>query len=231
MYPYFIWNDRDSDEMGLWLSQYPDRVRAADRLTKVAVPGRAGRLTISEGPNIYEPISLYVRVQCKTDIDLERLNDWLSGEGILVFGYEPNRCYKARIEDEVAFAKHSNDLLEGSIRFECEPFKRLYPPEPKITLTAAGTVMNKGTVRAFPVIKITGSGDITLTCNSDTVTITDVDTSVTLDSGARIALDKDGENFLEKTSGMFPKLERGENSISWTGTVTSVEIQRNQRWK
>ena len=170
-------------------------------------------------------------MQCRADIDLEPLNDWLSGEGVLVLGYEPNRCYKARVIQEVDFGKISNDLLEGQIRFECDPFKKAYPTEKKITLTAAGTVENKGTVPAYPVIKITGDGDISLTCNGIPFAITDMDTSVTLDSGARIALDDDGANCLEKTSGTFPVLQRGMNQIGWTGDVTSVEITRNQRWK
>lgn len=228
---YFIWNGKDSEQMGLWVSQYPDRVRAEERMTQVAVPSRSGRFYLSEGTAIYEPISIYIRVQCRADIDLEPLNDWLSGEGVLVLGYEPNRCYKARVIQEVDFGKISNDLLEGQIRFECDPFKKAYPTEKKITLTAAGTVENKGTVPAYPVIKITGDGDISLTCNGIPFAITDMDTSVTLDSGARIALDDDGANCLEKTSGTFPVLQRGMNQIGWTGDVTSVEITRNQRWK
>ena len=356
---YFIWNGKDSEQMGLWVSQYPDRVRAEERMTQVAVPSRSGRFYLSEGTAIYEPISIYIRVQCRADIDLEPLNDWLSGEGVLVLGYEPNRCYKARVIQEVDFGKISNDLLEGQIRFECDPFKKAYPTEKKITLTAHpdknvfnknatdtsngyvanaylahegaivpndpdldiseyipvranttytvnpvstsvficyydanhnyigegsypatwgefvsqtittptntayvrisvikekldetqlelgstatayepyvlicnGTVENKGTVPAYPVIKITGDGDISLTCNGIPFAITDMDTSVTLDSGARIALDDDGANCLEKTSGTFPVLQRGMNQIGWTGDVTSVEITRNQRWK
>ena len=228
---YFIWNGYDSDQMGLWVSQYPDRVRAEERLTQVAVPARAGRFYLSEGTAIYEPISIYIRVQCRVDIDLEVINDWLSGEGLLVLGYEPNRSYRARIVQEVDFGKISNDLLEGQIRFECEPFKRLYPSEKKLTLTASGTVENKGTIPCYPVIKITGSGDITLTVNNEPFVITDVDTFVTLDSQTRLALDKDGGNYLEKTAGKFPVLQRGSNTISWEGTVTSVEITRNQRWK
>ena len=231
MYPYFIWNNVDSEQMGLWVSQYPDRVRGEERLTQVTVPNRAGRFYLSEGTAVYEPISIYIRAQCKWDVDLEVINDWLSGEGILVLGYEPNRCYKARIAQEVAFGKISNDLLEGQIRFECEPFKMQYPAEPKVTLTAAGTVTNKGNVPAYPVIKITGSGDITFTCNGKTIALNDVDTSVTLDSGAKIALDDLGNNFLANTVGTFPILQKGDNSISWTGSVTSVEITRNMRWK
>ena len=228
---YFIWNNTDSEQMGLWVSQFPDRKRGAERINTVTVPNRAGRFYLSEGTAIYEPVTLTIRVQCRWGVDLEAVNDWLSGEGILVLGTEPNKCYKARIIEEVAFGRITNDLLEGQIQFECEPFKMQYPAEPKITLTAAGTVTNKGNVPAYPVIKIMGSGSITFTCNSKTIAVTDVDTSVTLDSGAKIALDKDGGNFLEHTTGTFPVLQKGDNSISWTGTVTSVEITRNQRWK
>lgn len=229
---YFIWKGFDSDQMNLWVSQYTDRVRAQERISPVTVPGRAGQFHLSEGTAIYEPITLTMRVQAEIDTaDLETLNEWLSGEGLLVLGYEPNRCYKARIINEVAFGRRDNNTLEGQIQWQCEPFKRQYPAEKKIVLTAAGEVENKGTVPAYPVIKILGSGDIILTVNNEPFTIADVDTSVTLDSQSRIALDKDGGNCLESTAGKFPVLQRGANTISWTGTVTSVEITRNQRWK
>ena len=229
--PYFIWQNTSSLTMGLWLSQYPDFVRPSERVSRITIPGRAGVLTVSEGSQVYEPISLTCRVQTTRDADADALQAWLSGRGLVIFGNQSTRAYMAHITEEVVFTKISNSLMEANIQFECEPFKRQYPAEADVVLSAAGTVTNPGNVEAYPVITIAGSGDIELTVNDGTFAIDDADTSVTLDCGARLAMGKDGENILERTSGEFPVLLAGNNAISWTGTVTSVTITPNWRWR
>ena len=229
--PYFIWQSISSLDMGLWLSQYPDFVRPTERVSQVVIPGRAGILTLSEGLQVYEPITLTCRVQALRTANAEALQGWLSGRGLVIFGNQPARAYMAHIMEEVVFTRISNVLMEAQIQFSCEPFKRQYPAEADITLSAAGTVTNPGNVEAYPVITITGSGDITLTVNDGTFEITDADTSVTLDCSARLAISNDGKNVLERTSGDFPYLLPGANAISWTGSVTSIVITPNWRWR
>lgn len=228
--PYFIWDNTSSLTMGLWLSQYPDFVRPLERVNRITIPGRAGVLTLSEGVQIYDPIQLTARVQTPRTANAEALQEWLSGSGLVIFGNQPTRAYKAQITEEVVFSKISNSLMEGLIHFECEPFKRKYPAEADIVLTSSDTVTNPGNVEAYPVITIAGSGDITLVVNSEEFSITDVDTSVTLDCSARLA-QTDGENVLQNTEGEFPVLLTGDNTVSWTGSVTSVTITPNWRWR
>ena len=231
MMPYFLWKNTDSRTMGLWLSQYPDRVRASERINSVSIPGRAGELVLTEGSNVYEPVRLVTRVQTVPTNDFDMLHDWLSGEGLVVFGSQPNRAWKARIQSEVAFGRISNSLLEASIQFDCEPFKRQFPAETDITMTASGSVVNIGNVEAYPVITITGSGDIVLTVNDKAFSIEDLSSKAVLDCDARMAVDNSGNNILESTDGDFPVLTVGTNTVSWTGTVTSVVITPRWRWR
>jgi len=229
-YPYFIWRDVDSRSMGVWVAQYPSRVRAAERVNRVTIPGRAGQLTLSEGEAVYEPIDLQMRLQTLHKNDFERLNEWLSGSGLLVLGREPNRAYQAQIIEEVSFDKTSNDFADATIRFTAEPFKRYFPLELPDVLTDAGTVINSGDVPAKPLIVIEGSGEIALTVGDNTLTVKDVEDDVTIDCDACLVYDIDG-NMMDKTSGDFPVLEVGANSVSWTGTVTSVTVTKNTRWR
>ena len=81
---------------------------------------------------------------------------------------------------------------------------------------------------ALPLIEVTGSGDITLTVGDVDVEITGLENKITLDSETQNAY-----NGTTNLNGIinapdFPVLREGVNNISWTGTVTSVQI--TPRW-
>jgi len=59
--------------------------------------------------------------------------------------------------------------------------------------------------------------------------IKDVSEHITIDTSRLIAY-KGDTVLVNKTIGQYPMLGVGDNSISWTGTVTKVEITKNERW-
>lgn len=73
-----------------------------------------------------------------------------------------------------------------------------------------------------------GSGDITLNINNQNIYLFDVVDYVEMDSQD----EEYHKNFLPIENGMageFPLFEVGSNTISWTGDVTSLEI--DGRWR
>ena len=48
--------------------------------------------------------------------------------------------------------------------------------------------------------------------------------NVTLDSKLLLCLNSDGTNKSKEMIGNFPLLEKGINSISWTGNITKIEL-------
>ena len=48
----FIWNNKNSDYMGLWITKMPEPTRAPERFETVDIPGRAGSLILLEGVRI-----------------------------------------------------------------------------------------------------------------------------------------------------------------------------------
>lgn len=232
MNPYFVWKGIDSRHMRLWVAQYPALTRGAERVNQVTIPGRSGVLTLLEGAAVYDPIQLVIRVQAPARSNFDVLSDWLSGSGELILGLQSDRLYTGRIINEVAFNKVSNDIKEASVSFLCDPFKQQYPKEAAIELTSAGTIYNPGNVDALPIIKVSGSGDVALTVNSSTITLTGMTAAIVLNSSARIATNNAGTaNRLSKTSGDFPVFVPGNNTISWTGTVTKLTINPEWRWR
>ena len=67
-----------------------------------------------------------------------------------------------------------------------------------------------------------GTGDGILKVNGENITLTSINTSITLDSELMEA------SVNSKMSGNFPTLKPGNNSIDWSGGITKVDI--TPRW-
>ena len=101
--------------------------------------------------------------------------------------------------------------------------------ETPTVLTVAGNVTNDGNVNSRPVLKITGSGTVTVTVDGRSFTYIFDTPYVIVDS---LQQDAYHEGVLKnrRMTGAFPILEPGINAISWTGTVTSIELTKVSRW-
>lgn len=232
--PYFIWKSVDSRTFGIWVSQYPDIVRPQERVNHLTIAGRAGQLTTTEGEDIYEPITLQMRIQLTSSrSNWQNIIDWLSGDSLLVLGRRPNRAYTARLVSEVAFTKYSNDIAEATLEFEAEPFTQSYPTEDPVVVDVSEspyTFYNNTDTIAYPIISLYGTGEVTVTVNDNTLTIADISNDAILDCGALMATDALGANILDSTTGDFFNLRKGLNTVSWTGDVTGITIQPKWRW-
>jgi phage-related protein len=132
--------------------------------------------------------------------------------------------------DEIRFEK----ILRGhahrrfTVPFLCQPLKKKATTEPNIELTAPGTVVNIGHVPSRPLIKIEGSGNVVLAVGAYSLSITDINTSILIDSDLGMATNGT-VNESYKVSGEWPLLVVGNNAVGWTGTVSKVTI--TPRWR
>ena len=224
MLPFFIWNGIKSDD--LIINKLPNIIKAAKDITKTEVQGRDGFLTQDNGS--YK--SVVKSVEC-TIKDLERIDSicsWLTGSGEVIFSNEPTKVYKATIINQIEFKRVVATFHSFIIQFDCQPHKYDIDNE-SITLTTPGTLYNSGTAPSKPLIKIFGTGAIDLTINSTIINLTNVDEYVTIDT-EMVDCYKDTLLKNDDMDGEFPILEVGINNISWTGTVTKVEIIPNWRY-
>lgn len=216
--------------MGLWLLAMPNRPIAARKGRIQSVPGRSGGIWLEEGG--HEDVQIETRCMLKDGRDGERVRVWLSGSGWLIFSDEADRAWRAHSVREMGVAA----VLEGygekivQIVFDCAPYRYAYPQEEPVVLTAAGNVNNGGSVQSEPRIKVTASGAFTLTVNGCLMEFTGG--SVIVDSELRDCLNADGLTLANDraTLGEFPVLAPGNNAVSWTGSVTKVEILRRVRY-
>ena len=101
---------------------------------------------------------------------------------------------------------------------------------PASTAVTAGELPNSGIIvnpelfPSYPYIKITGSGNVTLSIGSSSFVLTAIGPSIEIDSEIMNVYRGATSLNSKMTSSGFPVLLPGDNSISWTGTVTKVEI-------
>lgn len=148
--------------------------------------------------------------------------------GTLSFDDSPNFYYKikqAQISETESVIKASGVF---NVDFVAEPYE--YQKNITNILTKPINLNNQTTTTALPIIKVTGTGTVVLNINGTGVTLTGLTSSITLDSELQEAYTGLTTNMNSSMNGNFPVLRIGNNTITWTGTVTKVEIDPQWRW-
>lgn len=231
---YFIWKNVDCRAMGVRLSAPAAIIRPEERVDHITIPGRSGDLTMLEGENIYNSYIQTVSIMAHGAARIRQIYDWLRGSGYVTFSGEPDKKQEARIIGAVTLSRHSYNLdwWEGEVQFYCQPLKeKLF--DDIVTLTAAGTVRNSGDVASRPLIRAKASGtSMTVSGGGNTLTLTGLTSTnvYQIDCDAMEVLSADGTTILtDKSSGDFPKLEPGANTVGGSGW-SKLEISRRERF-
>ena len=224
-----IFNNICSEELGIIVVEGPPEVLAQEEYEEIIIEGRNGTLIENKGtfPNV-EKSFILTTIDLDQDIDLmiEKIKMWLFNikDNKILYAI-PNRyniVKKVLIEEDIKTT--FEEYGDFKIKFLCEPF--YYDLlEKNITITEKGTKFyNKGDFNSNPKIVIYGTGDLQLTINDTTVQINNVDERVLLDSKLFLCLDKDNNNKSIDMIGNFPTLDIGENTITWVGNITKLDI-------
>jgi predicted phage tail component-like protein len=198
------------------------------------VPGRDSSLRYDEGT--YEDITLSVECSFKgnTYSKISDIKSWLlgAGESELVFSYQPDRRYIAQVVNSIDFEVILKITSHFVIVFNCQPFQYAVENEP-VHITSDTTLTNLGTVSSFPTIKVNGTGPGSVTVNGKSVSFSSIDVSVILNSEIQETYKDTGTELINKNatkSGGYPAFILGENTISFSENITSLEITPNWRW-
>lgn len=236
---FFIWKGIDCRSMGVILRGPAPIVRPEERVKHVEIPGVAGDYTETEGEDIYNSYIQTVTLTVRDHVNVRRVYSWLRGSGYVTFSGEPDRRQAARIIGAVTLNRISRnmDAWTGEVQFYCQPLKELLWPKDIVVAaySAPVEVYNAGDVKCFPVYTVTASaatvkvaaGDSELTvtgCTSGQVLR--IDTKImevwTEVGGVKVLLTAD-------SSGAFPALEAGDNTVTLTG-ASAVRIEKRERY-
>lgn len=230
--PYFTFKGHSSLDFGLYIVTKGSHHGAARDVAYTSVPGRSGDLVIDNGryKNIQIPYKLaLLNTSGKSfSVVAKEIRDWLlseSGYFRLSDTYDSEYFRLAAYSDEADIEQELSDVGNLSIAFNCKPFKYSFSGQNTVTLTRSGsTITNPESFESLPYIKITGTGTIKLTVNGKPFTFTGVSEYVEVDSEMMNCFKGNILKNDTMTSDGFPVLKPGNNTISWTGVVTKVEI-------
>jgi len=233
----FTFGGKDSfQNFGIYMASRPHIPSPERRVTYIDVPGMDSRLRRDEGTYGDITISLECSFLGDPVSKISAVKNWLlnAGEADLTFSHIPGRKYLAQVVNSIDFEIVLKVTSHFVILFNCRPFQYATDNTPIVVTDGSGYVLsNPGTVKSLPIIKINGSGSGGLTVNGQSVSFSDIDESVILNSELRETYLDTGTELISKNStktGDYPVLLPGDNTISFSGGITSLEITPNWRW-
>lgn len=219
--------------LNLYLENYPSIPIANEEYEEQPVEGRSGNLIINKGTYPDKKIPFTFTILSPTiEVDFERVYEWLTEieDNRLIFG-RSDRCYKVKKVIFGNIQKEFRTIGEFDVTFLCEPFTQ----DLKKTvheITESGFKINyTGNAPGDTLIKIYGTGNIQLTINGETIQINNVADFVEIDSNLLQIRNKDKTSKDNDASGDFVLLEKGINTISYTGNVTKIVIEYTTKYK
>lgn len=226
-------NGNRSLNLNLFLENYPSIPIANEEYEEVLVEGRNGKLIINKGTYPDKKISFtFTILSPRIEIDFERVYEWLTEieDNRLIFGRR-DRCYKVKKVIFGDIQKEFRSIGEFDVTFICEPFVQDLEETVHEITTSGYKIYYNGNAPGDTLIKVYGSGNIQLTINGETMQINNVTDYVEIDSDLLQVRNQDGTSKDDDTLGDFVLFTKGENVISYTGTVTKVVVEYTTKYK
>lgn len=193
----------------------------------ISVPGRNGDLHSSEhayANKTAEAICFVLQENVQQALD--QIVKWTllePGHKRLELEDDPEYYHMARVTNGPEIQVRMKLLAPFTIRFDCKPQKFRKDGEyPRIF--SEPSVLYNGAFPSLPLITVYGSGEGVLQIGGYTVRLLSIDEFVVLDCDTQNAYKgtKNKNNTISAPE--FPRLEPGENEISWQGGIEKIEI-------
>ena len=233
MRDYIILNGTSSQTIpGLLIQNLPPISKPKQRVEIEEIDGRDGDIVTYLGYGAYDKefkIGLY------GSYDVDEIISYFNSEGTVIFSNEEDKYYNYQIIEQIDFDKLLR-YKEATVKMHMQPFKYSAEDNQKVFTTTGLTsisIRNSGNIYSRPVLTITGSGSIDLYLNDIqlfTINMGNYET-ITIDTNNMNAYN--GNTLLNRNvTGSYDnfKLNIGNNTISWSGAITQIEIDNYSRW-
>ena len=233
---YFNYRGKSGKDFCLKIKEINNLSSPSRALDIHEVLGRNGELIIDNGN--YN--NFHLQIECFLDgrpqrndkeLSLAELADELKSWLQTSFEYSPIQIegqdfyYEGYCDNSLDIKELFTNFGEVLITFNCKPYRK--KDSDKITITQSGTTITNEYMDSEPYVKVYGTGDITLTIGNQTIKLVNVENYIELDSELMNCF-KDNVNQNNRMIGDFPLLRKGDNSVTWSGKVTKIEIE--PRW-
>ena len=237
VYPFgtVFFNGRNAQDLGIIVEELPSYYYAERAFNHKQVNGKNGDVILDTGR--YENVKKVYKVAC---YDPSR-NFYESAVALSTFLHSAGSDY-IRLEDSyepssyrMAIYEETNEIENllckagrCEITFNCMPQRFLLSGDEEITIPSSGySIYNPTAFDAKPMIRIQGTGTVTI--NGRSVQVTENDNDMLVDCENQNAKDLSGADmnyFIYCDE--FPVLKPGFNTISYTETIDAVKI--TPRW-
>ena len=228
---YIIFNDFNTEKFAL-IEELPIVNKAERDIEFIEIDGRHGFLTLDK--KRFLPIDYEVDLIFKDKQNTDIIKQVFNGSGQLILSNEPNRYYKAVVQNVITFERQTRNVYICRISFKLQPFayelnqKTITITEPPFVLT------NHTNTTAQPIIKIYGTGTAEIYVNEHTVPIEKIRNCIILDYELKEAYNESEKRGTRNSDVLtdYPELLVGDNTISWdtSANITQIKIIPNWRW-
>lgn len=233
---YIILNGVNSNTLtGLLISKLSPITKPKQRTQTEEIDGRDGDIVTTLGYGAYDKsidIGLY------GNFDIEDIMTYFNSSGTVTFSNEEDKYYNYQIVDQIDFDRLIR-FKTAKVRMHVQPFKYSSVEGTRtfnITSEEEITINNSGNYVSKPVISITGLGTINLSVNGYEVLVIELGetaTTITIDTANMEAYNQNTSQLMNRSvTGDYDNLylNAGSNTISWTGTITQIQITNYSRW-
>ena len=234
MRDYIILNGTSSQTIpGLLIQNLPPISKPRQRVEIEEIDGRDGDIVTYLGYGAYDKefkIGLY------GSYNVDEIISYFDSQGTVIFSNEEDKYYNYQIIEQIDFDKLIR-FKEATVKMHVQPFKYSAEDNQKVFSNTGGatsiSIRNSGNIYSRPVLTITGSGSIDLYLNDNQLFVINMGsyTSITIDTNNMNAYN--GSTLLNRNvTGNYDnfKLNVGNNTISWSGAISQIEIDNYSRW-
>ena len=232
---YIELNGKSSAEInGLLIQELPPISKPKMRTQVEEIDGRAGDIITQLGFKAYDKT---IEIGLYGDFDLDDVISYFNSSGQVVFSNEPDKYYNYQILDQIDYERLIR-FRTAKVKMHVQPFK--YSAVENILKFTSFTedeitVINNGNYISKPIITITGSGTINLSLNGYQIFVIDMgdNEEIVIDTNLMEAYNPTNQVLLNRSvTGNYDNfsLNVGTNKISWSGTISEIDIENYSRW-
>lgn len=214
------WKGVDLSSKGIIVENSPKISKGKKSIDTYTIPGRNGFLNVDNGT--YEPFTLSLECHINSDnTSVEDVKEFLDGYGHISF--DGVKEYTAIINNSISFEKIIN-FKKFIVQFLVNPISEDIE-ETTQTITENTTLNIVGaTATMYPILEITGTGDVSVTINNKTFYLKGITGKCILDCKNKI-ITSEGVNISDKMLYDFPTLKPNSNVIEFSGAVSSFVVK------
>lgn len=234
--PYIVLNDVSSLTIqGLIISSLPPITKPKIRTTIEEIDGRDGDIVTALGYGAYNKT---IEIGLSYNYNIDDIIQYFNSSGKVVFSNEPEKYYNYAIYDQIDFEKLIR-FKTATVNFHVQPFKYSdVDKEKTFNFTTVDPkslqIRNEGNIYSKPKITVTGSGTVNLYLNGNQIFVLNLSSTRTIiiDIADMNAYGTDGTLKNRLVTGDYDDfvLQSGENTISFTGSLSQILIDNYSRW-